>query len=221
MHRTPLRAARARTLATLAAVLCTLAHPASALPVISEVLYDAAGSDDGQSFVELYGAPGTVLDGLRLEGVNGANGSVGPVVALTGTIPTDGFFVVADGLADGTTLVAAADLIGSFDFQNGPYSIVLRTGDAVLDALGYGAFAAGDVFAGEGQPAPDAPAGSSLARAFADVDTDDNLTDFVVLASPTPGSGSLLAPEPSTAALLGVGMLWLAGCRRRAPRPAA
>jgi hypothetical protein len=55
----------------------------------------------------------------------------------------------------------------------------LLAGTTVLDALGYGVFAAGEVFAGEGLPAADPPAGSSLARLFADVDTDDNAADFV------------------------------------------
>ena len=93
--------------------------PASALPVISELLYDAAGSDDGHGFVEIYGAPGTSLAGLRIEGVNGSGGAVGPVLTLSGAIPEDGFFVVADDLAGGPTLVPNADLVLSFDFQNG------------------------------------------------------------------------------------------------------
>jgi hypothetical protein len=200
----------------LAPCLALAPNPVLALPVISEVLYDAAGSDDGRSFVELYGVPGTSLDGVRLEGVNGAGGGVGPVVALAGAIPADGFFVVADEQSGGGTLVAEADLVLNFDFQNGPDSIVLRSGEVVLDALGYGAFGAGDVFAGEGQPAPDVPADSSLARVFADVDSDDNLADFAVLSSPTPGSGPRLVPEPSTAVLLGAGLLWLGGHRRAA-----
>ena len=63
----------------------------------------------------------------------------------------------------------------NFDFQNGPDSVVLRDAlGTAVDALGYGIFAAGEVFAGEGSPAPDPAAGSSLARVFADVDTDDN-----------------------------------------------
>ena len=45
------------------------ASPALALPLISELFYDAVGSDNGQSFVELYGAPGASLEGLVLEGV--------------------------------------------------------------------------------------------------------------------------------------------------------
>ena len=78
-----------------------LASNAGALPLISEVLYDASGSDNGAVFVEIYGMAGTRLDGFRLEGVNGSNGSVGPVVWLAGSIPSNGFFVVADDRGDG------------------------------------------------------------------------------------------------------------------------
>ena len=154
MARNALRALGIRELAALALLLGGLPSSAAALPFISEVFYDATGSDDGKSFVELYGTPGTLLDGMRLEGVNGAGGAIGPVLALSGAIPADGFFVVADDLAGGPTPVANADLVLNFDFQNGPDSIVLHSSDAVLDAVGYGVFAPGDVFAGEGSPAP-------------------------------------------------------------------
>lgn len=176
---------------------------AGALPLISEVLYDAAGSDDGYGFVELYGTPGEALDGLTLEGINGANGAAGPVIALSGVIPDDGLFVVADRTGAGTTFVAEADLLANFDFQNGPDSVVLRRDGEVLDALGYGVFGAGEVFAGESAPAPDAAPGESLARHFANVDSGDNAADFGVLASPTPGSAPVQAvPEPALAWLL-------------------
>ncbi len=200
-------------------LLSAVVPGAAALPTISEVFYDARGSDDGHSFVELYGEPGTDLDGFRLEGVNGAGGAVGPVLALSGVIGSAGVFVVADRRADGTTEVPGADLLLDFDLQNGPDSLVLRLGEEVVDAVGYGVFDAGLVFAGEGLPAPDAPAGSSLARVDSGRDTDRNELDFAVLAEPSPGRAQA-APVPEPASLFlglaGLGVLAVLGRRRGA-----
>jgi len=201
------------------AALAVLGLPASAvaLPLISEVFYDAVGSDDGLVFIEILGSPGVDVSGWVIEGVNGANGSVTVSIVLAGTIPPDGVLVVGDDAGAGSTLVPGADLVRDFDFQNGPDGVVLRAGAVVFDALGYGAFGSGDVFPGEGRPAPDAPAGSSVARLFADVDTNDNGADFVVLGTPTPGVAPRLdVAEPSSAWLLGVG-LGLGALRVRRP----
>ena len=205
-------------LAWLALVVFT-AGSAGAAPLLSEVFYDASGSDDGLGFVELWGTPGTSLDGLVIEGINGSGGAVTHTLLLSGVIPTDGFFVIADDRGDGVSDVTNVDLVLDFDFQNGPDSVVLRDADGVLDAVGYGSFVAGEIFAGEGAPGPDAPAGSSLARLFANGDSDDNATDFVVLVSPTPGAGDLLPiPEPGTSSLCALGLMGLGACRRRRPR---
>ncbi|MEM9177752.1 MAG: lamin tail domain-containing protein [Myxococcota bacterium] len=195
-----------------------LAAPASALAAVflSEVYYDAPGSDDGAVFVELAGPAGFVLDGWVVEGVNGSNGAVGPSIVLDGAIGSGGLFVLADRISDGTTTVANASQLANFDFQNGPDSVVLRDSAAqVRDALGYGVFAPDEVFAGEGAAAPDGAAGESLARRFANVDTDDNAADYV-LGTPSPGAAPFaVVPEPGAALLLGLG---LAGLARVEPR---
>jgi len=205
-----------------AALLAAAAPPPGAAAVqLSEVLYDASGTDNGKVFVELWGAPGTSLEGYTLEGVNGADGAVGPTLSLSGAIPADGFFVVAD--TDGTaTQVENSDLTLNFDFQNGPDSVVLRNAlGEVLDALGYGVFAATDVFAGEGHAAPSAVNGQSLARFFANRDTNDNLADFGLLDAPTPGTGALAVPEPGALLLLAFTAFALSAARRRSRSPSA
>jgi hypothetical protein len=188
------------------------------MPILSEVYYDAVGSDDAQVFVEIAGAPGTSLEGFFVEGINGTNGAVGPTIMLSGVIGPSGLFVVADRSSDGSTSVALADLLANFDFQNGPDSVILRRGELIVDALGYGVFSMSEIFAGEGRPAPDAAPGSSLARLFANLDSDDNQIDFRVLAEPTPGLAAFASvPESGASLLLGLGLSGLALAGRRQP----
>ncbi|UCC56770.1 MAG: hypothetical protein JSU75_03165 [Gammaproteobacteria bacterium] len=189
--------------------------PVQASVVLSEVLYDSSGSDNGNVFVELFGAPGTVLDGLLLEGINGTDGTVYRSITLSGMIPTDGVFVVGDDSGDGTTLVANTDLVAEIDLQNGPDSVVLRNLTGVLDALGYGDFT-GAVFAGEGNAAVDAEAGNSLARFNPLQDTDNNLADFVTLSTPTPGAVPVATvPLPPALLLFLSGVLGLLSVSRK------
>ena len=186
--------------------------------VISEFFYDATGSDNGLVFVELFGVPGTLLDGILLEGINGGDGLIYRSVALAGLIPADGIFVVGDDRGDGSSLVANVDLVAEVDFQNGPDSIVLRNVAGVLDALGYGDFSTG-VFAGEGQAAVDVPAGNSLARFDARLDSNDNRVDFTMLGSPTPGAMEVTAvPLPPALVLFMSGVAGLLSVSRRMRR---
>jgi len=207
------------------ALLWTLAaapDSARAATLISEVFYDAEGSDDGQTFVELYGEPGMALEEHTLEVVNGSNGEIVLSLALAGVVPADGLFVVADETSEGATQVPGADLLLDFDIQNGPDSLVLRDAIGTLDALGFGDFSGGEFFAGEGSPAPDAPAGASVARHFANLDTEDNGVDFGILEPPTPGAAEFtFVPEPSAGALACLGMLGLAVIGKRRPKGAA
>ncbi len=193
-----------------------LSLPATANAVlISEILYDASGTDAGKVFVELYGAPGTDLSGWSLQGVNGGDGATYKTVALSGLIPTDGVFTIGDLLTGGGSTVVNTDLVVSVDFPNGPDTVRLFNGVTLIDAVGYGDFT-GQIFAGEGLPAPDPLAGSSLARSNPLLDTGDNLNDFVILTSPTPGTVPITAvPLPASLYLLGSGLALLGARRQR------
>ena len=176
---------------------------AAASPVISELLYDAVGSDDGSVFVELYGAPGESLGGLSLAGINGANGEVTVSISLSGVFPDDGIFVLADQTAEGLTFVEHADALANFDFQNGPDAVWLLQGETLLDAVAYGDLDSAYAYLAEGEPALDGAAGASLSRRYANVDTGSNALDFELLESATPGVVQLQAvPEPATIWLL-------------------
>lgn len=152
--------------------------------VINEFYYDGPGADGDSAYVEIFGVPDDDLSDYVIAFVNGSDGSDTDTVVLpAGTlVPADGLLVVA---ASGTT--ANADVVDSFDPQNGPDSLQLRDpGGAVVDAVAYGDFDVDDFPAGEGTPCGDAPAGHTIGRDRNGTDTDDNATDFVIY-TPTPG----------------------------------
>jgi len=105
--------------------------------LLSEVVYDSANTDT-QDFVEIWGEAGIDLSGFRLVGVNGANGVEFNAIELTGPIPADGFFVVAQDTATGALLASADQVDAKANYQNGPDSIQLRWGSQVVDAVAYG-----------------------------------------------------------------------------------
>lgn len=180
-------------------------RPAPTSLVINELLYDSTGSPDTGAFVELRGTPGTSLTGVTLIGVNGNAGvSGGPdynAIALTGTIGTDGLFVIAHANAPPLLLAAADQRDSRVDYQNGPDSVQLRFGATVLDAVAYGSFGTGEVPAGEGQPAAAVSVGKSLGRNGSGTDTGNNAADFVSYDNPTPGApnGTPCVPESDAA----------------------
>ncbi|MEO5728763.1 MAG: lamin tail domain-containing protein [Byssovorax sp.] len=160
-------------------------------PVINEIVYDTSGADVG-CFIEILGPPGLDLTGYTLDAVNGSDGTAAVVASLAGhTIGASGYFVLAQ---DATVSVAAGSnklIKATADLQNGPDSVVLKSGGAVVDALGYGSFAAGQVFAGEKLPAT--ATSGSLCRIPSGKDSGDNSVDFAPCAL-TPGASNKLAP---------------------------
>ena len=193
-----------KALSLLLLVVVLLAPPiASAQFHIHEVLYDGVGTDADDAFTEIVGAPGSILDGWRLVGINGGNGEIYRDLDLTGAvIPADSILVIATSNAAGTVL-EERDFTANVDWQNGPDTVQLRDStDTVIDALQYGD--AGEFNSGEGVPANTVPAGRSLSRDRSSSDSDDNATDFSPLNPPTPGSLSgnelrLSIPDTSAA----------------------
>ena len=128
---------------------------ASTLPAgvvrINAVLGSTTGTDS--EYVELFGVPGTSLDGLSVIVVESddqaSNGTIDRRIDLTGadTIGANGFFLLANGLAETTYGVTADKTISNNTIENSSYTLALvetssLTGstvagtEVVLDAVG-------------------------------------------------------------------------------------
>lgn len=165
--------------------------------VISEVLYDAEGSDTGKEFVELYNpssSPVNLTDWILERGNGASAGDWLTEVVFDSVIPENGFFLI------GEIEVTGADVTTTLDLQNGPDAVrLLDPLGAVVDLVGYGnttAFSSTEYF--EGTPAPEVIPGHSLERkpGFLDPlagngqDTNDNAVDFLDNPSPEPQNSS-------------------------------
>lgn len=171
--------------------------PAPQFLVINEILYDGKLSEtDGEAFIELMGTPGADISDYEIFLINGADGGTTERITLPegSLLSGTGVFVIADLDTNSTesSKVIQFDLLDQFDPQNGPDAVHLfdRNGN-LLDALCYGegavAITPSGVPLGEGDPASDAPAGSSLSRR-AGIDTEENHLDFFEKETPTPGN---------------------------------
>jgi hypothetical protein len=160
-----------------------LARPCAAGVVINEVYYDHPGRDDGWEFVEIYN-PDTVscaLSGWRLEALEGTTGK-GRVVwaASPDAIIGPGDFLCIAGIER----APSPEYLLKGTLGNGPDAVRLVSPSGIVDLVGYGSCASGDLY--ETAPAPDVPAGRSLARKPDGFDSNRNDADFVP-GAPTPG----------------------------------
>lgn len=169
-------------LLSLAVSLLSLCAP-SGRALVNEVLYDAIGDDTGWEFVELLNptAVPVALAGLRIEAGDGSlpgRWTLRWTAAAGDTVAPHAWFVVG-----GARVSPAVDRIASLDLQNGPDAVRLVWPDGVVEVVGWGAHEFAEYTCGE--PAPDAPSGSALARVPDGIDRGANAADFrVAVASP-------------------------------------
>ncbi|HOX46469.1 MAG TPA: lamin tail domain-containing protein [Myxococcota bacterium] len=84
--------------------------------MLSEVLYDSQGGDDGNEWIEIFNGTASAIDLSTYSLGNGGNNYLGSVVQLAGTIPAGGCFVVGGpngGFAYNQTFNFAPDLENS------------------------------------------------------------------------------------------------------------
>ncbi len=149
----------------LTALALLPAAKAEAMVEISEILYDAEGEDGGQEWIEIYngGAEAADISGWKLEKAGAAFESV-LVLPAGAAIGAGAYFVIAES--------GAADIIEPLAFQNGGAETdgvrLLDGAGNIIDAVLYdepNANSLPDATGNVGTAfAPDAEAGSSLAR---------------------------------------------------------
>jgi hypothetical protein len=218
-HGSPISATFRRVGAALAALTIggALIGPALARPlpladaanapvghlVISEVMTGGASASD--EFIELYNpsAIEQALDGLELVYITASGATVTRKAAWDGaassSLPPGAHLLLANE-AGVYAAVADASYANGLAATGGSVALRAAGGSTAIDAVGWGT-AAGTWL--EGSPAPAPPSGSSLERLPGGADgsgqdTDDNASDFAILAVPDP-QNRLAPPVPTEA----------------------
>jgi hypothetical protein len=160
--------------------------------VLSEVMYDLGtgqGAEPANEWVELYNGTGAAVDvaGWKLK-----DSSATSTIATTSPlmVPAGGYVVVAAssttagmwGLSPSSVVLVTGKQLGNSLGNTSDSLQLLNPANTVIDAVSWG----GDMGAFD-STGLSAPAGSSIARVPVSTDSDTK-ADWVVLATPTPGS---------------------------------
>ncbi|NEP89472.1 MAG: ExeM/NucH family extracellular endonuclease [Okeania sp. SIO2C2] len=180
--------------------------------VINEVYASHTGTDDTE-FIEIFGTPGTSLDGLSLIVVEGDNGNSGTIdrqinFDSTNVIGDNGFFLIGNpiGLANNYAVAPNLDISSNF-LENSSFTVALVettsvsgtsvTGsEVVIDTVALTDGGAEDTFFFDAPViGPDGsffPAGARRVTDGVDTDTvsDFAISDFFLGAENTPTAGT-------------------------------
>ncbi|WP_198416853.1 MULTISPECIES: ExeM/NucH family extracellular endonuclease [Cryobacterium] len=207
----PLRLALASLIGACLAVAPVVAFPAQANTagtgvVINEAYLSggSAGAAFSAKFVELYNPTNTAIDlsawSLQYRKATGVVTDSPAAVALTGTIPAKGYYLVSGGSnangANGAALptpdqvstLNPSGTTGTLILANSTTPLSLESGNAagnpnVIDLVGYGASL---TFEGAVAPAPSSNTDVKSLNRSAAADTDNNAADITLSATITP-----------------------------------
>ncbi|MFJ6197372.1 ExeM/NucH family extracellular endonuclease [Micromonospora sp. NPDC092111] len=106
------------------------AEPAPAVPTVSEIHYDNAGTDTGEA-IEIEAPAGFDLTGWQIVLYNGANGAAYNTRTLSGAVPAAGVVVasyppdgIQNGAPDGVALVSPTGTVAEFLTYEGTFTAV-------------------------------------------------------------------------------------------------
>jgi hypothetical protein len=168
-------------------------------PVVINEVYGGGGNSGAtykNDFIELYNPTNAAVNvtGWSVQYASATGTGSWTVTSLTGSIPAHGYYLVQEAAgAGGTTSVPTPDATGSIAMSATAGKVALVSNitplsgacpsAGVIDEVGYGPTA--NCFEGAG-PAPVLTNTTSAQRDPKGFDTQNNNTDFIVLALPTP-----------------------------------